>query len=795
MGYKPYLYLYLFVPVFAVLLPGFSIAQVSVTANLTEEQFSPGDRIEVVVSINDPADVYFFSAEILYNTDVLSFISAEHTGLFSDGLSIAEELEQGRIGASVVRTSPLPAEASGDMMRIAFDVNRYTDATGAAIAFEQVELINSLDEEIENIPPDDAQFIVEEAITDVRLTIPASNEVTEGDSFIATADLFASGVTTGSGNEARLSVWVGLSGENSDPATWDESAWQLMDYSGESGSYYQFESDIALQTPIGTYYVAIRSELDSNGELFYGGLGDLWDAVNYPSAVLTISEQPPFRYTLAEWNFDNEILGVSQSLPQNDDAVVEVIGANSPGFAAGASGRAASATGWSGFDPENPKYWLLSLSTAGLNNIQLSSRHSGTSSGPRDFQIQVSTDGIDWTNVSGGLLTITTSFNDAVVENLPLPEFTYDEPEVFIRWLQISDFRIDGDSIVTTGSNRIDDIRITGNNPNSERVEVWAGDTNNDEVVNEEDILPLSAYWNSRGPIPIYPTRAWVAREVENWLPIQATYADANGDGVVNQNDLLPIGLNFGQNRSAGKQLWPEEAISSITLNRLRAGEEASLYILAEEDVQLSGLSFRIHLQDISPNDWTIEYVSGPGWSDAWKSEGRLIEFTTKADGGISSSIAHRGVYKSKTPVNQLAEVKIRALKDWEFRPVAELVRVSVLNGRRVEKLDHVTISNQADGGSTGPVVELPERTLLLQNFPNPFNPTTSIRYTLSSPSEVRVDIYNSAGRKVATLIEASQPAGEYMLPFDATAFSSGVYFYRLQTQNYSKTRSMVLIK
>lgn len=793
MGCK--LYLYLILPVMSFLLPVFCHAQAAITANLSGPEYRPGDLVEVMITLDSPEDAYFFSTEILYNPEILTYVTADHAGIFSDGLSISNELSAGRIGASAVRTTPLAVPGSGEMMRILFEVNRYSGSGETLIRFENSELVNSLDQVIEQSAILDAVVDVEEVISHLRVTTPASVEVTEGDSFVATTELFAAGITSAGGNEARLTVWIGLNSEDTDPLGWEESVWRVMDYTGTADSFYQYAAEVALQTPVGTYFMAARAELDANSELFYGGIGDFWNAGSNPSAELTVFDQPPFRYSIAEWNFDDESLSVSKSLPQNDGVLISVIGAGTPGFAAGAGGRAASVSGWSGYDPDNPKYWQILVSTEGLQDVQLSSKQSGTSSSPRDFQIQVSLDGSVWTDVPGGTMTMTTSFNDAAVENLSLPDFADNEPEVYVRWLQTSDFRVDGDSIVTTGSNRIDDIQVSGTNPGAERTEVWPGDTNNDQVVDEQDVLPLSAYWNSRGPLPVYPTRSWTPRDSEAWIPVEATYADANGDGVVNQNDLLPIGLNFGQSRTVGKQSLPVAPIASLEIEKLKAGQEKSFYIFSDEPVSVSGVSFRVRINNVAESDWEIVQGEGAEWSREWRESGKLLDFTLINDGGISSSRAYRGVMKTDEPVSLLADIRIKALRDWHSGAQAELIRATVLNGREMTPLQNVTISETQDGGAVDPITEIPDQTLLLQNFPNPFNPATSIRYTLAVPSEVRVDIFNTAGRRVATLVEGSQPAGEYMVPFDASMLSSGVYFYRLQTQRYTKTRSMVLIK
>lgn len=85
----------------------------------------------------------------------------------------------------------------------------------------------------------------------------------------------------------------------------------------------------------------------------------------------------------------------------------------------------------------------------------------------------------------------------------------------------------------------------------------------------------------------------------------------------------------------------------------------------------------------------------------------------------------------------------------------------------------------------------------LAQNYPNPFNPTTTLTYRLSATSDVRLEVFDILGRKVATLVQARQSAGAYRLTFNAAEFnlSSGLYFYRLTTGTWSETRKMILTK
>ena len=87
------------------------------------------------------------------------------------------------------------------------------------------------------------------------------------------------------------------------------------------------------------------------------------------------------------------------------------------------------------------------------------------------------------------------------------------------------------------------------------------------------------------------------------------------------------------------------------------------------------------------------------------------------------------------------------------------------------------------------------DKTELYQNHPNPFNPSTVISFNLSELSHVNITIYNAIGQKVAELINKEMNGGFHNINFDASSLSSGFYFYRLETQNYSKTMKMILLR
>lgn len=89
----------------------------------------------------------------------------------------------------------------------------------------------------------------------------------------------------------------------------------------------------------------------------------------------------------------------------------------------------------------------------------------------------------------------------------------------------------------------------------------------------------------------------------------------------------------------------------------------------------------------------------------------------------------------------------------------------------------------------------LPESYALSQNYPNPFNPVTTISYQLPRKSEVNLSIYNARGEVVQHLLDSRQDAGAYTVTWDASQVSSGIYFYRLQTQDFTDVKKCVVLK
>jgi photosystem II stability/assembly factor-like uncharacterized protein len=91
--------------------------------------------------------------------------------------------------------------------------------------------------------------------------------------------------------------------------------------------------------------------------------------------------------------------------------------------------------------------------------------------------------------------------------------------------------------------------------------------------------------------------------------------------------------------------------------------------------------------------------------------------------------------------------------------------------------------------------VTLPIKFALEQNFPNPFNPITTINYSIPKDGFVSLSVFNLIGEKVAELVNSNIKAGSHQINFDASKFSSGIYFYKLESGSFTETRKMILMK
>lgn len=108
---------------------------------------------------------------------------------------------------------------------------------------------------------------------------------------------------------------------------------------------------------------------------------------------------------------------------------------------------------------------------------------------------------------------------------------------------------------------------------------------------------------------------------------------------------------------------------------------------------------------------------------------------------------------------------------------------------------DYVTIKYTQPVGIINISINTPDQYFLCQNYPNPFNPGTNIKYQITKNGDVKLIVYNVLEKEITTLVDQYQQAGTYKVDFDASNYSSGTYFYKISTKDFSETKRMILIK
>jgi hypothetical protein len=103
------------------------------------------------------------------------------------------------------------------------------------------------------------------------------------------------------------------------------------------------------------------------------------------------------------------------------------------------------------------------------------------------------------------------------------------------------------------------------------------------------------------------------------------------------------------------------------------------------------------------------------------------------------------------------------------------------------------TITPAAGNSTFG--ITAPKGYRLYENYPNPFNPSTTIKFTIPEKGFVTLGVFDITGKEVSTLVSSQKNPGTYEVVFDAASLASGLYFYKITVNNFSSVRKMILIK
>jgi len=124
------------------------------------------------------------------------------------------------------------------------------------------------------------------------------------------------------------------------------------------------------------------------------------------------------------------------------------------------------------------------------------------------------------------------------------------------------------------------------------------------------------------------------------------------------------------------------------------------------------------------------------------------------------------------------------------------LVNVIVTDDSNSIAIDSVLVQVYKSTGinnSSNPLT--PNEYMLYQSYPNPFNPSTKIKYTLPKAEKVKIEVFNLLGQRIETLINKQRPSGSHEVEFTSKDLPSGVYLYRIEAGEYQEVKKMILMK
>ena len=138
---------------------------------------------------------------------------------------------------------------------------------------------------------------------------------------------------------------------------------------------------------------------------------------------------------------------------------------------------------------------------------------------------------------------------------------------------------------------------------------------------------------------------------------------------------------------------------------------------------------------------------------------------------------------------------------DTQVVVMAQMMAKGSNNKNSVTKLKQLSdnVYNSYKGGNISiginQISQIANSFMLYQNYPNPFNPVTTIKFQIPENTFTSLKIYDVAGKEISTIVNENLSRGEYEYLWNANSFPSGIYFYRLETESYTQTRKMILVK
>ena len=256
-------------------------------------------------------------------------------------------------------------------------------------------------------------------------------------------------------------------------------------------------------------------------------------------------------------------------------------------------------------------------------------------------------------------------------------------------------------------------------------------------------------------------------------------YTTISGNGAnPSQADILAGGPCAPSVTVVAVDIQPESCPNSLGVKNKGA---ISVAILGTNDLDVQNIDpATLLFEGISPLRWSTEDVATP------ISDGEECECTIEGSDGFDDLSLK---FDSQELVAALGEVN-------DGDEIVLTLTGNMLDETPIEGSDCVII--RAKGlhkDLAGNLNNVPEEYALFENYPNPFNPNTTIKFAVPEESFIKLEVYNTLGERVNTLVAETLTAGIYSVDWNATDLSSGIYIYRLQAGSFVETKKMIFMK
>ncbi|MDQ3019671.1 MAG: T9SS type A sorting domain-containing protein [Bacteroidota bacterium] len=223
--------------------------------------------------------------------------------------------------------------------------------------------------------------------------------------------------------------------------------------------------------------------------------------------------------------------------------------------------------------------------------------------------------------------------------------------------------------------------------------------------------------------------------------------------------------------------------------NWRRVLSDLPLYMTSYDSIFYAGASMGVHVSTNNGNNWTSISNGLPG--TFYKNVNCVVKYNNILFASLYDEFSQYGVYRSDNHGASWYSF------NEGFNSIADQTSLVVMD-------DYLYASTYSHGLWRRPItitnMNLSENNItygfhLYQNYPNPFNPTTKIKFDISKSSFVKLIIFDVLGKEIKNILNEQLNTRQYEVSFDASEYPSGIYFYKLETENFSQTKRMLIIK